>query len=124
MPNYEANGKIIEIFQTQQVSEKFSKREFVLTIPDGNYPQDVKFQFTQDKCSILDQYKVGEEVKVAFNLQGKAFSKNGTTNYFNNLGVWKIEKVGSSSGNGTPPSGSTGGSHYTIQPEESSDLPF
>ena len=123
---YDAQGKLHEIFDEQQVSEKFRKREFVLEIPDGAYTQFIKFQLTQDKCNLLDQYKVGDEVKVAFNLSGKPFTKNGTTMYFTNLGAWRIE----------PASGNQGGGQqngYAAQPaaaasfvmdEADNDLPF
>ena len=97
---YDAQGKLHEIFDEQQVSEKFRKREFVLEIPDGAYTQFIKFQLTQDKCSLLDQYKVGDEVKVAFNLSGKPFTKNGTTMYFTNLGAWRIEPASAGGNNG------------------------
>lgn len=92
--SYEATGKLLEIFDTVQVSDKFSKREMVLSIMDGAYEQQVKFQLTQDKCNLLNQYKVGQEVKVDFNLSGKGFEKNGTTMYFTNLQAWKLEAVG------------------------------
>ena len=97
---YDAQGKLHEIFDEQQVSEKFKKREFVLEIPDGAYTQFIKFQLTQDKCNLLDQYKVGDEVKVAFNLSGKPFTKNGTTMYFTNLGAWRIEPASAGGNNG------------------------
>ena len=92
--NFDVQGRLHEIFDETQVSEKFRKREFVLEIPDGSYTQYAKFQLTQDKCSILDNYKTGDEVKVAFNLSGKPFTKNGTTMYFTNLQAWRVEHAG------------------------------
>jgi single-strand DNA-binding protein len=96
MNSFETQGKIVEIFAEQQVSEKFRKREFAVEIPDGAYAQTAKFQLTQDKCSLLDQYQVGQEVKVHFNLSGKPFTKNGTTMYFTNLQAWRLEAANSS----------------------------
>lgn len=82
---------------TQVVSEKFSKRELVLTT-EGNtpYAQHVSFQVTQDKCSMLDQYNVGDELKVQFNLRGREWNGPQGIKYFNTLEVWRIEKVGES----------------------------
>src|SRR5688572_8568401 len=97
---YDAQGKLHEIFDEQQVSEKFKKREFVLEIPDGAYTQFIKFQLTQDKCNLLDGFNVGDEVKVAFNLSGKPFTKNGTTMYFTNLGAWRLEAASAGGNNG------------------------
>jgi single-strand DNA-binding protein len=49
---YDVTGRLHEIFDEQQVSDKFRKREFVLEVQDGQYPQQIKFQLTQDKTSL------------------------------------------------------------------------
>ena len=124
---YDAQGKLHEIFDEQQVSEKFRKREFVLEIPDGAYTQFIKFQLTQDKCSLLDQYKVGDEVKVAFNLSGKPFTKNGTTMYFTNLGAWRIEPAnGGNNGGGNQNNyaAAPAAAASFVMDEADNDLPF
>ncbi|SET32057.1 DUF3127 domain-containing protein [Hymenobacter actinosclerus] len=88
---YEATGRLHEIFDEQQVSEKFRKREFVLEVIDGQYPEHIKFQTVQDKTALIDPFKVGDEVKVSFNLRGRGFNKNGQMLYFTNLEAWRIE---------------------------------
>lgn len=76
----------------QQVSEKFKKREFVLTDNSSQYPQHIAFQLTQDKCGLIDQYTVGSEIKVHFNLRGREWtSPQGEVKYFNTLEAWRIE---------------------------------
>ena len=67
---YEAVGKLHRVFPTEQKTSTFSAREFVVEIPDGNYPQYIKFQAVQDRCNILDNFKEGEQVKVHFDLRG------------------------------------------------------
>jgi hypothetical protein len=81
--------------ETQQVKDSFKKREFVLTIDQtSQYPQHVTFQLTQDKTSIIDNYNVGEEVKVSFNLRGREWtSPQGDVKYFNTIDAWRIERV-------------------------------
>ncbi|MBT9394387.1 DUF3127 domain-containing protein [Hymenobacter sp. NST-14] len=91
--SYEAVGRIHEIFDEQQVSEKFRKREFVLEVVDGQYPEHIKFQLSQDKTSLVDTFKIGDEAKVSFNLRGRGFNKNGQMLYFTNLEAWRIEKT-------------------------------
>ena len=87
-------GKLIVVNPTQVVSEKFSKRTFVVETAD-QYPQQIEFQLTQDKCDYLDAYKVGEQVNVSINIRGRAWTNTqGETKYFNTLEAWKIEKVG------------------------------
>ncbi len=78
--------------EAQQVSEKFRKREFVITDNSSQYPQHISFQLTQDKCSLLDQYNIGAEIKVHFNLRGREWtSPQGEIKYFNSLEAWRIE---------------------------------
>lgn len=82
----EFTGIVKEIFKTDQVSEKFRKREFVITNEGDKYPQDVIFQLTQSRCELADKLKVGDEISVFFNLKGKKWNDR----YFNSLEVWKI----------------------------------
>ncbi|QNH63827.1 DUF3127 domain-containing protein [Hymenobacter sediminicola] len=103
---YDATGRLHEIFDEQQVSEKFRKREFVLEVVDGQYPEHIKFQLVQDKTALIDQYKVGDEVKIAFNLRGRGFNKNGQMLYFTNLEAWRIEPA---AGGAAAPQGGGGG---------------
>ena len=88
---YDVTGRLHDIFDEQQVSEKFRKREFVLEVQEGQYPEQIKFQLVQDKTALIDPYKVGDEVKVTFNLRGRGFNKNGQMLYFTNLEAWRIE---------------------------------
>jgi hypothetical protein len=99
-------GKLIVLGETQQITDSFSKREFVLE-DSSEYPQTVLFQATQDRCSLMDGFKVGDELTVNFNLRGRKWTnKEGEDKYFNSLDAWKIEKVGGSAPvNDTPECG-------------------
>jgi DNA replicative helicase MCM subunit Mcm2 (Cdc46/Mcm family) len=108
---YDVTGRLHEIFDEQQVSEKFRKREFVLEVQDGQYPQQIKFQLTQDKTSVIDPYKTGDEVKVTFDLRGRGFNKNGQMLYFTNLEAWRVEPA-----SGGAPAGGGGSSYGQQQP--------
>lgn len=93
----ELTGTIKQIGVIQQVSEKFKKREFVLTDNSSQYPQHILFQMTQDKCALLDSYQVGGQLKVHFNLRGREWtSPQGEVKYFNSLEAWKLEGVAQS----------------------------
>ena len=92
----EITGTIIEIFEEVVVSDKFKKREFVLKVIDNGYEQEIKFQTTQDKTTILNFVKFNDEVKVLFNLGGRRWTnKEGKTSWFNSVTAWIIEKGGS-----------------------------
>lgn len=92
---FKFTGTIKVINDTMQVTEKFAKREFVVTDTSSMYPQDIMFQAAQDKCSMLDGIQVGEQVEVSFNLRGREWtSPQGEVKYFNTLDAWRIEKAG------------------------------
>ena len=91
----EIAGKIKVINPTKEVSDSFKKREIVVTTEE-QYPQHISIDFIQDKCAILDSYKVGEEVCVSINIRGKEHTtKDGEVRHFNQLQGWKIERTGS-----------------------------
>lgn len=92
--NNQLTGKLIVKNDTQQVSEKFSKREFVIETQD-TYPQKILFQLTQEKCALLDNAKVGDTLNVSFNLKGRSWTNpQGETKYFNTIEAWRIELSG------------------------------
>ena len=123
---FKFTGSIKMIDQTVAVSEKFSKREFVVTDTSSQYPQDVSFQVTQDKCTLLDSFMQGQMVEVSFNLRGREWtSPQGEVKYFNTLEAWRIE---SAPANGTAvtmtvPQATTA-PVATATTEEDGDLPF
>jgi hypothetical protein len=132
--SFDTTGRLVEVYPTSAVSDKFRKREFVIeqseTRNGYEFREYVKFQLTQDKCSLADQFKPGDQVKVSFNLRGRKWEKDGNVNYFTNLEAWRIESASTKSAaaespdfpdistapvkNASEPSGS----------EELDDLPF
>lgn len=98
---FDLEGKLTEKYDTKEISDRFRKREFVLEVQENNPTFDrvnyVKFQLTQDKCELLDQYNVGDNLKVSFNIRGNRWEKNGNVSYFTNLEAWRMEKSGGSS---------------------------
>ena len=91
--NIEIKGLILEINETEVKSEKFSKREFKVKT-DGQYPEIFKIQVTNDKCPLLDKFKINDNVNVHCNLKGRDWT-NPTTQIISNfltLDCWKIEQ--------------------------------
>lgn len=88
-------GVIYKIEETQNVSEKFRKRDFVLEIQNNEaYVQKVLFTLIMDKVDEIESFSVGEEVEVDFNLQGKEWtSPSGEVKFFNTLSVYRINKI-------------------------------
>jgi len=97
--SFEVNGKLHRAFETEQKTDKFRAREFVIEVEDGQYPQMVKFQLTQDKCDLLDDYNEGDEITVHFDLRGREW--NGK--YFTNLNAWRLENASAQSSQANQP---------------------
>ena len=66
---YEVKGKVIEVGECQEVTEKFSKITLVVEIP-GDYPQEVPIDFGNKSMELLAEATVGDEAEVAFYLGG------------------------------------------------------
>ena len=84
---YDLTGKVKLVQDAKTISDKFTVREFVVTVDDGRYPQDISLQVVNDKVSLLDNLQEGQEVTVKFDIRGREY--NGR--YFNNLQAWQIE---------------------------------
>ena len=94
---FKLSGTVKKVFPTVQVSEKFSKREFVVTESQGMYPQDILFQLTQDKCTLLDGVNENDSIEVSFNLRGREWTNpQGEVKYFNSLDAWRIDRLNGS----------------------------
>jgi len=89
----ELKGKIKLINETQTIGEKgFKKRDVVLTT-DEQYPQMILIEFVQDKCELLDAFKVDDAVKININIKGREWiNPEGVAKYFNAIQGWRIEK--------------------------------
>ena len=123
-------GKILEISDTQQVTNTFKKREFVVEYAENpQYPEFIKFELIQDKCDLLNTFKVGDELDVHFNLKGRKWTDpKGEVKYFNSLQAWRLEAASGSPEAGQPPAeiGSMEGLEEPgwITDNEEDDLPF
>lgn len=89
----EVTGTIHRVGALKQMSERFSKREFVVELNDNpKYPQYVQFEASNDRAAQLDGVGFGDQVRVEFSLRGREWkSPAGETKYFNSLDAWKVE---------------------------------
>lgn len=124
----EVLGKIKVISAEQQISPTFRKRELVVTT-DEQYPQSIMIEFTQDKSDLLNNFSVGENVKVSINLGGREWvNPQGETKYFNSIKGWRIEKLGEPVAQSQPvppmPAAAAFPPATSLNEEEPDDLPF
>lgn len=93
--SYELTGKLIAKFDIIQRTDSFKVRDFAVEktedIGGRLISNFVKFQSSQDKTTLVDNFNIGDEVKVFFNIRGNKWEKDGKVSYFTNLDAWKIE---------------------------------
>lgn len=95
---YDLTGKVKVVQDAKTFASGFTVREFVVSVEDGQYTQDISLQCVQDKVSLLDNLSEGQQVKVSFDIRGRYNEKY--DRYFNNLQAWKVE---AEEGAETPP---------------------
>lgn len=122
---FELEGKVKVLMDTQTFASGFSKREFVVEVEDGKFPQMIKFECVKDKAAQLDNLSVGDAVKVNFDIRGNEYKDR----YYVNLTAWKVAKLdGGSSGGDVPvadaPPAGANDSYFDEQPDGDDDIPF
>lgn len=126
--NFELEGTVKVINEVQSFASGFTKREFVVEVEDGKFPQSIKFECIKEKTSLIDGYGIGDPVKVFFDIRGNEY--NGK--YYVNLNAWKLEKPGASGGrsHSAPPVAYGGDGPPLSEPpggygqESDDDIPF
>ncbi|MBS9774031.1 MAG: DUF3127 domain-containing protein [Tenacibaculum sp.] len=122
----EVIGKIKLINETQTFGNNgFRKRELVVTT-DEQYPQMLLIEFIQDKCDLLNNFQVGQDVKVSINLRGREWiNPEGQAKYFNSIQGWRIENLSQATPTqSTPPPTQTFETTEDLSANEPDDLPF
>lgn len=101
-------GSIIAIGATQNLVSKdgnsFAKRSLILSVrrydqntgePINDYENTPEFSFIGDRCRDLDQFQVGQNVCVYFDLVGRRYTpQGGEEKIINDIRPYKIELYG------------------------------
>ncbi len=123
----EVQGKIKMIGDTQEFgSNGFRKREVVVTTEE-QYPQHIMVEFVQDKTDLLNNFKVGQNVKISINLRGREWvNPQGETKYFNSIQGWRVESAQEGAQGTVPPVPPTQAFEPAndLNEEDHDDLPF
>lgn len=120
---YKATGRLHKIFDSEQKSASFAVRDFVIEVADDKFPQMVKFQLTQDKCALIDNFSEGDEITVDFDLRGREWNEK----YFTNLNAWRIAAADGSTdakGSNSSEAPSSASAPSAIIDDLDDDIPF
>lgn len=124
----EVQGKIKLIGDVQTFGNNgFRKRE-VVVVTEEQYPQPIMVEFVQDKTDLLNNFNVGQNVKIGINLRGREWTNpQGQVKYFNSLQGWRIENLeqNTQAGNVPPaPPADQFEPASDFEDEDHDDLPF
>ncbi len=122
----EIKGKVHFVSDVINVTETFRKRELVIEFAENpQYPEFVKFEAIQDRVSLMDDVKLGQDVEVFFNLKGREWTnKQGEKQYFNTLQVWKVNALGAAEAGSPSTPAYAPPVDISSTPGEDDDLPF
>jgi hypothetical protein len=125
---FEITGKLVEISPVNQVSDKFRKREFVIEKKEtgnaGTFVDFIKFQLVQDKCELINDSMLNQDIKITFNIKGNKWERDGKVNYFTNLDAWRIERTGQANSPDQEQRRPNSFEEVPPENEEFNDLPF
>lgn len=124
---FETEGVLYKVFDTESKTATFQAREFVIK-SEGDYPQFIKFQLTQDRCDLINGFEEGQKIKVHFDLRGREWNDK----FFTNLNAWRVEKAEQEQAPAGPDQGftpmeesfDTASEGNDMQAEDFGDLPF
>lgn len=123
----EITGKIKKIDETKTYGASgFRKREVVVETNE-QYPQPLLVEFVQDKCDLLNNFNLGQEVKISINLRGREWiNPKGEAVYFNSIQGWRIEALITATNSDVPdlPPLEDFDSVSDFDTDEPDDLPF
>lgn len=130
--SFEAQGEVHSIGQTTEYGANgFTKREFVIRVTgddeNSRYPNHIALELIKDNCALMDNYAIGDEINVHFNLSGRLWSGNGKPEKcFTSLQAWKIDSVNAGVNQDGPPMGSYDEPGFIPQGNDSfdDDIPF
>ena len=117
--NFSVVATLKEVLETQSGTSakgEWHKKEFVVEDTKSQYPTVLCCTLFNDKVSLIDGFKAGQEIEVSFNLD----SRNWQGRYFHNVNAWRIQPVGTPA---PDPATSTAPAASTTTKEDD-DLPF
>jgi hypothetical protein len=120
---HEEEGILIEKMDVVHVNDKFSKQEFVIKTT-GEYPQEIKFQLTNNSIEALENVSINDNVKVAFSISGRRWEKDGKTIFFTNLDAFRIKHIENGGKESVQTSKNADASKTNNNAAQSNDLPF
>ena len=119
---YEFEGEVVKVYPTKPYGTKGRvKRELrVKEMPEGKFANVVPFYLKGDRCSVADNLREGDGVKISFVLEGNVWDKRDGTEpkcFCSNICL-KLEKTSEA------PANSNDGQTAFDQDQSPDEMPF
>jgi hypothetical protein len=128
MSDAKVRGVVHLIEDTKTYGQKgFRKRLLVLEQDNGRFTNYVPVEFVQDACDSADDLNVGDELEIAYRLNGRKWQRdaNSEVKFFLNAEALSFDVVGKNSTAGTAASASASSANDAFQEATDDDeVPF
>ena len=85
---HKISGKIVFIGDLQTFDSGFTKREFRIEFKSGDYTNALQMAVLKDKCAMLDQFSVGDDVRIKYNPSSREHKER----WYTECVAWNITK--------------------------------
>ncbi|EMB16291.1 MULTISPECIES: DUF3127 domain-containing protein [Rhodopirellula] len=102
MSDSTVRGVVNVIEETKTYGQKgFRKRLVVLEQDKGSFSNYIPIEFTRDACDSVDEMNMGDEIEVAYRLNGRKWQRDpqSEVKYFVSVEALSYKVVGASGGN-------------------------
>jgi hypothetical protein len=73
MEKAEIIGKVYFKSEAELIGANQMKKQILVVETDGQYPQKLPVEFIKDKCDLLNNLQVRQQVKVSVNVRGNEY---------------------------------------------------
>ena len=92
MDKAEIIGKVYFKSEVELIGANQMKKQILVVETDNQYPQKLPIEFIKDKCDLLNNLQIGQQVKVSVNVRGNEYQdRNQVTRFGLSFQGWKVE---------------------------------
>jgi len=93
MDKAEIIGKVYFKSEVELIGANQMKKQIIVVQTDSEFPQKLPIEFIKDKCDLLNNIQIGQQVKVSVNVRGNEYQdRNGITRFGLSFQGWKINE--------------------------------
>lgn len=92
MDKAEIIGKVYFKSEVELIGPNEMPKQILVVQTDAQYPQKLPIEFIKDKCDLLNNLQIGQQIKVSVNVRGNEYQdRNGVTRFGLSFQGWKTE---------------------------------